>query len=194
MIKVSWGKDAGGLPSHLAYITGTGRYRHKRFKERISCSQDIATPRTQAGFLAEYADALAPDHSKGQRRSKRTDLRLVISWLGDKREEQEAFLDDFMGEHFQGCLWTWARHVKPNRLGQQTSHFHVVVCPRRLDGPMLDVKRDDLRRFQNAYLKISKQHGLATGWDRKPQKEVKERPPRKRRRRVRTRPATRGLG
>ncbi len=190
MLKIAWGKDEARLPAHLAYIAGTGRYRHKRKAESITCSPEIATKRAQEGFLSEYAVTLAPDSSKGQRRGKRTDLRIVISWKGNLRERQEEFLCEFMAEHFPDCLWSWARHVKPNRQGEETSHFHIVVCPRRMDGRMLDVRKGDLNRLKNSYLKLSKQLGLATGWDREPQTKAKELPKRQKRRsrnRVRTR-------
>ncbi|TLS73458.1 hypothetical protein FE236_13240 [Mariprofundus erugo] len=190
---MSEAEDSAGLtvytkfrtPSHLLYITGTGRYRHKKRTEHITCDPQIASLRSQESFLSEYGLALAPDPSKGQRRGKRTDLRIIISWLGNREDRQLEFLDDFMAEHFEGCLWTWARHVKPNRLGQTTSHFHIVVCPRKFDGSMLDVRKDDLKRLKGSYLKLSNQLGLAAGWDMANKPESKTPQVRERRHRAR---------
>ena len=184
MLKIAWGRDEAGLPAHLSYISGTGRYRHKKKAESITCDPQIATKLSQESFLSEYAMTLAPDTSKGQRAGKRNSLRIILSWLGDMEQQQYAFLDDFMAENFPNCLWSWARHgKKPNRLGQQTSHFHIVVCPRRQsDGKMIDVRKGDLNRLKNSYLKLSKQLGLSTGWDREPQTRVKEMPVHRKRR------------
>jgi len=155
------------LQSHFAYIAGTGsKYKNKHKNERVLTSKNIANRSSQNDFLDRWAAVLAPDRAKKQRRSKRTDLRIIVSFKQkNDNKKQSLFLNRFMTDNFPDCLWTFARHEKKNRLGKAVSHFHIAICPRRLDGTIIGVSRSDLQKLKLSYQSLSKQIGLATGWE-----------------------------
>ncbi len=191
MIKIDYCRDAKGLEHNLTYISGTGRYKKKGIKERVVCDPRIKSRKQQEAFLADYAETLRPKN-KNQRRGKRVAIKLIISWLDVHLESQNEFLDDFMFENFPNTIWTWALHQKPNKNGAATSHFHLVICPRRKDGTMIDIKKADVKRLQDSYLELSKKYNLRAGWDREQIKP--EKTPRKRRTRKRTLPTGQSKG
>jgi len=174
MIKLSWSTDERSIPAHLQYIAGLGKYKNKAKKENISCCPGINSNARQAEFLSDYQEALAPDLSKKQRRSKRKALKIIVSWQSLDFEKQAEFLDDFMHDNFGGHLWTWARHEKRNRAGIMCAHFHILVCPRDGEGKFIGIGPRDIRRLQAYYLKKSQSLKLRTGWDTSNLKRTKK--------------------
>jgi len=166
MLKVSWGTSMKALQSHFAYIAGTGKYKNKHKNERVITSKNIANREAQDDFLDRWAAVLAPDRAKKQRRSKRTDLRIILSWKGKtNHQKQSEFLKRFMTDNFPDSLWTYAKHEKLNKFGKFVSHYHVCVCSRALSGSMHGISRSDLQKLKVSFQSLSKQVGLATGWE-----------------------------
>lgn len=165
MLKIGWGTDAAGVAGHVQYISGTGKYKNKHKKEKITVSESLKNHQKQALFLSEFFETLEPDRSRGQRASKRKALKIIISWLSDDEGAQMGFLEAFMRENFAGHLWTWARHEKQTKSGEVCAHFHLLICPRALNGSFNSIGPRDIRKLQASYLKHSQSRGLKTGWN-----------------------------
>ena len=160
MIKASFATS--NLKDHLEYIAGLGKHSHKHLGEDVTCDPSIASLEDQERFRNLFGSWLEPDLSKKQRRSKRTALKLIISWPMSSNQLQEEFLADFIDKHFSKCLVTWAKHsIK----GENRSHYHLVVCYRDSEGNVLKMSPRDIYSLKNSYLTLSKKYGLITGWD-----------------------------
>jgi len=176
MIKLKW-SNAGhaGLQKALQYMTGTGQYAEKHEKDHVLCAPAIATPEKQAAFLEKFAEALEPKN--GGRRSKRTALKLIISWPRKRDKKSMEVLEAFMKKHFEGYLWTWASHEATSKDGKALNHYHILVCPRHEEGRMLRVGKKEIAHMQSTFLTESRSRGMSTGF--KVQSKGRSRPRRR---------------
>ena len=70
---------------------------------------------------------------------------------------------------------TYAIHAKPvtkNKAGDKQAgwHVHYVICPRKPDGKMLRLRKQELKALKAAYHDLAVRHNLKTGWELEPEK------------------------
>ena len=167
MIKARWGKNAGALRAHLSYIAG-GKEKKMSNGEIVYPAKSISTPSARKSYLAKHRYFLEP---KGNgRRSKTTDLRIIMSFQGALPKNAHKIAIDFLQDNFPNMCATYAIHRKPvskNASGEKMAgwHVHFVICPRKPDGKMLRLNKRALRDLKASYHELAKRHNLRTGWE-----------------------------
>ena len=167
MIKVRWGSDVGALRAHLAYIAG-GKSKVLANGERVYPAKSIKDGASRKSYLAKHKYFLEPK-GKG-RRSKTTDLRMIMSFQGALPKNAHKIAIEFLKENFPNMCATYAIHSKPvkkNAAGDKQAgwHIHYVICPRKPDGKMLRLRKQELKELKAAYHDLALRHQLKTGWE-----------------------------
>jgi len=170
MVIISHGHGLKQLKRHLRYIAC---HAASKQKELVARSENIK-PANVGQTIKDWAKAIEPI-LPGQRRLKRTDIRLIASWIGEPpaADKVAAIVEDFRKAMGYRAIHAWAVHQKPDRYGRPSWHVHFVMAPRSSRGDTIDIRRDDLRRIKAAYVDVSNKWGLDIGYDSRVLKQPK---------------------
>ena len=167
MLKVSHGNGTEATSEALFYIAGL-KSKVKKQKERIFTSMNLMNKMYAHALCADWEAALVP-RLEGQRKIRRTDMRLVMSWKGYANEpKMRQFMDEFnresgLNEH----LGAWACHSQISKATQEPIyHVHFIVNPRNNNTHKVkDIRKGDLKRLKQLYAALSAKYGLDVGYD-----------------------------
>lgn len=169
--KASWHKSESGLLSHLKYMIGQGR-KKKCEGEKIYPPAHLSDLNKVKAYFAAHKHALEPK-KKSQRKSKRTDLRLVVAFVGKTPKEGHKIAHRMLKEAFPDCLGTWSIHSKPvEQSGQKVAawHIHFVISPRSKEtGKILQLGKKELAGIKKSFAKVAHDFGIDTK-----QKEIEQ--------------------
>lgn len=160
------GRTIEHTEAHINYITAA-QSEKKRKTEYIFTSENLKNKRKRQIFLEEWQEDLTPKQ-KGQRRSRQTDKRIIISWKGDTPSPLKInnYMKAFMKKHFEGHKFGWACHSKQNRHGGNIFHIHILINPRHSEsGKPFDLKKKDLFLMKQTNADFSKQLGFDLGYN-----------------------------
>ncbi|WP_143144966.1 hypothetical protein, partial [Mariprofundus micogutta] len=150
MIKQSWCTDINKTAAYVRYIMGDGKKKKIEAGEVVYPSPSIADKKAVAAYMAKHRYFLDTRGIEGRRKSKRTDLRLIMSFVGKVPKNAHKLAKQFLDENFPDHLATWAIHSKPvseYKGGEKNVpawHFHFVICPRaKTSGNFLQTKKSD---------------------------------------------------
>ena len=149
MIKASWGKNAGALGAHLSYTAG-GKNKKLANGERVYPAKNIKDCASRKSYLAMHKYHMEPK-GKG-RRTKTTDLRIIMSFKGAIPKNAHKIAVEYLKENFPDMCSTYALHAKPvkkNLMGDTQAgwHVHFVICPRKPDGKVIRIRKNELKEL-----------------------------------------------
>jgi len=162
IVKVSWGHDMQNTKSHLQYIAGEGNHKGKHKHEHI----EIDPKRGNLdAFMSDYIKTYTADLKRKQRRLKRTDCRMIVSWKGHDAAGAHKFVEQYMRDNFANRKFTYALHQKKSKDGDLVQHVHILICTRSNTGEAFRISPQELNDLKASAFNISKEIGLNSGYD-----------------------------